>query len=108
MGERQAEYFKRFARNGIKFCPIDADFVNSQNGTTINYLWFRGADFVSGLGGYDRNLDGDGRAFWVIEKTSEAGQNSKVESYSPEDISKVLKKQRISGLEKQILEGLRQ
>ena len=52
----QKDYFTKFAKKGVTFYPIREDFVNEQNGTVINYLWFWGPDDDSGLGGDDGYL----------------------------------------------------
>ncbi|MBL7148166.1 MAG: hypothetical protein ISS82_05050 [Nanoarchaeota archaeon] len=82
LGKVQRPYFDEFVKTrgleGITFYPINEDFVNAQNGTTINYLWFRLPDDDSGLDGY-WVLNYDYGAFGVLKETSKDGSQK---SYS--------------------------
>jgi len=81
----EEQYFDKFVRDGIKFYPIDASFVDVQKGTAVDYLWFWHPVDGSVLDGDGRSLSNGCRAFGVLKETGEAS-SQKILAYTKSDL----------------------
>ena len=109
-GEAEARAYGEFLRNArikkMPVCAIDKDYVTKQNQPFARQMWFRDLDFSSVLDGYGY-LDDDYRLRGVKMSAEGTRQNS-VGSYDSKTIAKALKELGLSGLEKGLLEKLKQ
>lgn len=89
--DQREEYFERFApKEGIKLYPIGEEFVDSQKGTTIGYMWFYGPDYDSVLYCRGRGLDYDNWAFGVKKTAAGTKKIKEVQPYSQKELKKHL------------------
>ena len=108
---KDAEKYGLFLRGkaDIKGMPIylaDADHVNSQKEPFAKQMWFSGLDYRSVLNGVNWDLIFNDGVRGVPQETGEAS-SQKIISYTPKQIGKVLEKLKLSDLERQILDSLR-
>lgn len=91
---------------GINEMPVW--FASLKDKPFARQLWLRGRGSGSDLDGYGRYLDYNCRVRGVRESAEGAARKVLQEVYTPKQISKVLKELEIQGLEKQVLERLRE
>ncbi len=110
----QAKPYGEFLREAkIKAMPVwvvDKSYVSEQQEPFVKQLWFANLDSRSGLFGYYRGLGCHGGVRGVREMKSAEGA-AKItagELYTPNQISRALSGLGISGLEKQLVDVLRQ
>ncbi len=113
----QAEKYGKFLYdNNIKEMPLyfnDKSYINEQVSPFANQLWLHDLGNWSPLHGYGRGLDYSVRVRGV-SSTGEASaqkiseEKGIIESYTPKQISTALKELKISGLESQIINKLKE
>ena len=105
-----AEKYGQFLREeaGIKEMPVW--LANIQEKPFARQMWFGGLDYRPVLDGYSWYLDCDSWVRGVRDSVSAEGtQKISPEAYTPDQISSVLNKERITGeLEKRILKQLKE
>ena len=111
-GENAEEYGNFLKEAGINAMPVwvaDEDYVKKQTKPFARQMWFRDLGNGSGLGGYG-DLDYGNGLRGVSESGEASAKNikkSKIETYTPAQIKKVLKELKLSGLEESILSNLK-
>jgi hypothetical protein len=103
-----AEKYGQFLREaGIKDMPVY--LANTQDKSFARQVWFGwlGDLSRSGLVGYGRFLDGGDYGVRGVQDSAE-GTAKNFEAYTPAQIAKVLKSKGLSGIEKTVIESLRQ
>ena len=110
-GEAEAMAYGEFLRNaGIKKMPVyavDKGHVDKQNQPFARQMWFGSLDYRSVLSGDCRNLYHDLRLRGV-KMSAEGTRKNSVEVYDSKTIAKALKELGLPGLEKGLLEKLKQ
>jgi hypothetical protein len=102
----QAEPYFELNNSPITVYPVSSETVDNQNGTILTQLWFRNLGGGSGFLGSGRYLGGDSVARGVrLERETQKIS----EGYTTKQISKILKKEGITGdLERRIISNLKQ
>ena len=110
-GEAEARAYGEFLRNArikkMPVCAVDKDYVTKQNQPFARQMWFRSLDGGSELDGDDRDLD-DVNRLRGVKMSAEGTRQNSVGSYDSKTIAKALKELGLSGLEKGLLEKLKQ
>jgi len=78
LGEATQEYFNRFSNGQISFYNVKQ---SEKNQTLVNYLWFGGPCYDSGVYARGRGLGGGDRSFGVLETVPKARAPKDFESY---------------------------
>jgi hypothetical protein len=109
-GEEQAKAYGEFLNQaGIKKLPVwvvSSEHVNSQDNVFARQMWFRSLDIRSYLSGSDWDLHVD-VGMRGVKNSAEGTRQNLGQTYSAQQISEVLERLKLQGLEGQILSGLR-
>ncbi len=107
-GDVAKQYGEFLNNSGIKEMPIC--LANIGEKPFARQMWFGGLGFQSSLGGYNRDLGHDNRLRGVRESGEAGSQNfsnsSSIKTYTPEQISRALKKANLSGIENILFKNL--
>ncbi len=103
-----AEKYGQFLREEAGIKEMAVLLADMQEKSFARQMWFGSLDSGSGLGGGLRGLFYDGRVRGVRDSVSVEGTKKNSEVYTPKQILKVLKTKGLTGIEKILLDGLRQ